>query len=164
MKLITLNPVTFNKLIDYHYNAYKGDKRDFLLGVKIIINKEVRADRAIFPLKRLEDLENKLDNPKEADVTPINNATNNNIRLTWNGQSNALIDMFRQLKTMVNNKNEYLLADSYDDIATFLMNGFTNFEQTKRGTILTQLKTNDLVKKTEKRVTIECKAPDSPES
>lgn len=160
-KLVKINPIAAKRLIDYHYHAYKGDKRDFITGVSILISTQLRSEKKLFPLQHLTYLEGELNKANEADTAPIYNAPNNNIRLTWNGQSNALIDVFRQLKTMVNNKNEPLLVDSYDDIATYLMNSFTNFEHTKRGTILTQLKTNNLVKNTNKRITISCTAPDS---
>jgi hypothetical protein len=161
-KLLYKDETFISRFIDYHYNAYKGEKKDFIIGVRNLYHTQRIGKREYFGLEYLASLERELNRESESETAPIiSNAPPNPIRLTWNGQSNALIDMFRQLKTMVNDKREPLLADSYDDIATFLMNSFTNFEHTKRGTILTQLKTNNLVKNTNKRVTIDCKDSDS---
>jgi hypothetical protein len=169
IRMDILNPVQAKKFIAYHYHAYKGDKIDFILGLRnllpIISDFTPKKEQVVvFCAAYLNEKEQELNQAKQADITPIYNAPSNNIKLTWNGQSNALIDMFRQLKTMVNSKNEPLLANPYDEIATFLISNFTNFENVKNSTVRRQLKENNLVKKTEKRITIECKAPDSNES
>ena len=162
IKLTHYNGEYAVKLIAYHYDEYKESKTAFIYAVKIIINDNLFCTNYIKQLVN-DFLDNKM-NELKMDNHPSTIATTGNVKLQWNGQKNALIDLFRQLKNIANEHNEPLIANSYDDIATFIMNNFTNFEGTKRGTILTQLKTASLVKKTEKKVIIECKSTKSDNS
>lgn len=64
------------------------------------------------------------------------------VKLKWRGQNNQLYSVLRQLK------NDYELTDSsYDEIAEFIKQSFTGFENTKKGTIEKELKKKKLLPK-----------------
>ena len=52
----------------------------------------------------------------------------NRIKLKWNGNKNALVDVFLQLSQLTNKKNEYLLDNSESDIYKFIIETFSGFE------------------------------------
>lgn len=56
-------------------------------------------------------------------------------RLVWNGQKNALADIFYQLKTMVTEKGQPLLDASNEVLAQFLKGNFECFKNTSLGAI-----------------------------
>lgn len=157
MKLHRFNVLQAKKLIAYHFDAYKGDKQDFILGASIALRKCVTGDKLAFTMQYLQDRKDELDTEGK---TYVASAYTKSVKLKWNGQKNALTDMFRQLKNIVNSKNEPLISASYEDIALFIKEGFTDFENTELSTILGQLKRAELIKKTDKRVVIECNTTD----
>lgn len=65
-------------------------------------------------------------------------------KLDWNGQKNVLIDVFKQLRNLVNESNEPLIPNSIANVALFLKNSFKCFEDTKLSTLETQLKTKQV--------------------
>lgn len=161
LKLRTLNPVQAKKFIDYHYVAYKGDKQDFITYVGSMLSKERQDEKVNFIARYLNERKREL----EVDgISFTQIAANNTVKLKWNGQKNALIDIFRQLKAITNSDNEPLIASSYADISVFLKQNFVDFEETEISTILGQLKKGNQVKKFEKRVIIEYKSQEPNES
>jgi len=60
---------------------------------------------------------------------------NDSIKLNWNAQKNVLIDIFRQLKKCKTSTGELILTNSNTEVAIFLKNGFSCFEETKISTI-----------------------------
>lgn len=161
MKLHRFNVLQAKKLIAYHFDVYKGDKQDFILGASMVLRECVTGDKLAFTLQYLQDRKDELDYKGE---TFVASAYSKSVKLKWNGQKNALTDMFRQLKNIVNSKNEPLISASYEDIALFIKEGFTDFENTELSTILGQLKRAEQIKKTDKRVIIECNTTDINES
>jgi hypothetical protein len=74
------------------------------------------------------------------DPESLTRQTDSDIKINWQGQSNSLTYLFRQLKNTVNENKEPLISNSYDEIAIFLKNNFLNFEKVKLSTVLGQLK------------------------
>ena len=73
---------------------------------------------------------------------------NNVIRLKWNGSKIQLYDIFRQLKNTTSNKNSQpLIANSYTDIAQFIINNFEEFHNSNLRTIIDELERNERPKK-----------------
>lgn len=58
-------------------------------------------------------------------------------RLIWNGKSNALADIFFQLRELKTDSGESFLEGSNDDLAEFLINNFACFEGNKLSTVRT---------------------------
>ena len=79
---------------------------------------------------------------------------NSSIKLDWNGQRNVLIDIFYQYKRTHTKDKKPILSNSNEEIAYFLKNAFTCFENTKVDTIKTQLNKSDRPKKTENRIKV----------
>jgi hypothetical protein len=78
-------------------------------------------------------------------------------KIIWNGQKNALADIFRQLKNMNNSKNQPLIANSYEEIAQFLKDNFVCFENNTISTIVGTLKKNNDNLKQKSKIYISCK-------
>lgn len=76
------------------------------------------------------------------------------IKLNWQGQSNTLTYLFRQLKTATNKKGEPLISNSYEDIAQFIQDNFEGFDTVKISTILGQLKKTEKPQKADKKIEI----------
>ena len=79
---------------------------------------------------------------------------NSSVKLNWNGQKNVLIDIFYQYKRANTKEKKPILSNTNEEIAYFLKNAFTCFENTKIDTIKTQLNKSDRPKKTEKRIIV----------
>jgi hypothetical protein len=79
---------------------------------------------------------------------------NTSVKLDWNGQRNVLIDIFYQYKRTYTKDKKPVLSNSNEEIAYFLKNAFTCFENTKVDTIKTQLNKSDRPKKTENRIKV----------
>jgi hypothetical protein len=80
--------------------------------------------------------------------------SNSSLKLDWNGQRNVLIDIFYQYKREYTKDKKPIVSNSNEEIAYFLKNAFTCFENTKVNTIKTQLNKSDRPKKTEKRIKV----------
>lgn len=86
---------------------------------------------------------NNLQNPSTISIQ--NPSMEPRFKLTWNGDSNTLIHLFKQLKVKPSPKgNETLISNSYEDIAQFLKDNFTCFNSTDLATILRQIQNNKL--------------------
>jgi hypothetical protein len=81
-----------------------------------------------------------------------NKALSTPIKINWQGQSNSLIYLFRQLKLNFNKDNEPLVSNSYDDLAIFLKENFSCFNDVKITTIVRQLMQPQKPKKTSKKI------------
>jgi len=109
-----------------------------------------RIDIEIEDLKQKKDLQEYLTgSSKHLKQLPM--------KLKWNGQKNALIDIFHQLKHIQGKSGQPLLPNSSDEIAQFLLNNFECFSGNSISTIRTQLDKKDNIKKSEKRIEIDCK-------
>jgi len=76
------------------------------------------------------------------------NPTNTAIKIKWNGTKVQLYDIFRQLKNINSNKgSQPLIANSYTDIAQFLINNFEGFHDSNLRTIIDELERNERPKK-----------------
>jgi hypothetical protein len=58
-----------------------------------------------------------------------------NFKLTWKGDKKILLDIFHQLKRIANKKHEYLIPNTSDEIAQFLIGNFDCFSNTKPATL-----------------------------
>ena len=76
----------------------------------------------------------------------------NPVKLNWQGQSNSLIHLFRQLKNNHNKARQPLIPNSIEEVALFLKNNFECFEDVKISTIAGQLKKNTAPKKANKKI------------
>jgi hypothetical protein len=75
-------------------------------------------------------------------------------KIVWNGQKNVLIDIFYQYKREYTKDKKPIISNSNEEIAHFLKNTFSCFENTKIDTIKTQLNKSDRPKKAENRLKI----------
>lgn len=98
----------------------------------------------------LRELERKFQ-PNE---NPVKESSAN--KLIWNGQKNALCDIFRQLKNMYNTSNEPLVSNSYDEIAQFLKLNFDCFSNNELSTIVGMLKKEQHKLKQSHKIQITC--------
>jgi hypothetical protein len=73
-------------------------------------------------------------------------------KLNWQGQSNSLAYLFRQLKVFTNKKGEPLISNSYEDIALFMRENFTCFEDVEISTIAGMLKKTSKPMKADKKI------------
>ena len=93
-----------------------------------------------------------LSEKKEPEEAVLKVQPTNSIKLNWQGQSNSLTYLFRQLKAATNKKGEPLLSNSYEDIARFIQDNFEGYEEIKISTIAGQLKKTDKPKKADKKI------------
>lgn len=82
-------------------------------------------------------LENKLEVEGNKKSRSVNSFATG--KLLWNEDKHLLTNLFYQLKRVHNKKNERLLPNTVDEIATFLKMNFDCFKETKISTIKTQL-------------------------
>lgn len=78
---------------------------------------------------------------------PVNEIGNKIMKLQWNGNKNQLYWLFRELKNLANKKKQPIISNSYDEIATFIVQHFTGFENANLPTITKELKSNKKPKK-----------------
>ncbi len=90
--------------------------------------------------------------PKETAKPNLKTISSHRVKLNWQGQSNTLTFLFRQLKVNVNPKGESLVSNSYDEVAQFLKDNFEGYENVKLSTIVGQLKKTDKPKKANKKI------------
>lgn len=102
--------------------------------------------KSINDIIAMKELRRDLNQHKKVDEEKISNS----VIMNWEGQNNVLTDMFRQAK------NRGYLTNSIPDVALFLKENFSCFENTKQSTIEAQLKNNtssaNSVPKEEKRI------------
>lgn len=118
---------------------------------KIKLSSLSNKERRIFWLKELEQ-------KFRLNVEPPSGP--NGLKLIWNGQKNALCDIFRQLKNIHNSKNEPLISNSYDEIAHFLKLNFDCFESNELSTIVGMLKKDHPKLKQSNKIEIKCLNPE----
>ena len=78
----------------------------------------------------------------------------NKIKISWTGQSNSLVHLFRQLKIKTNKKGLPLISNSYEEIGFFIKENFTEFNEVEHSTIVRQLYLNEKPKKATKKIEI----------
>jgi len=104
----------------------------------------------------LIDDKDKIYNPKDHYIPESETSNEEAIpalsKLEWNGQKNSLIYLFRQLKLNYNRDNQPLISHSYEDIAVFLKENFSCFNDVKVATIVRQLMKDEKPKKASKRI------------
>lgn len=123
---------------------------------KKVLIKQIAKIEAYTEFTYFIDDKDKIYNPKDY-YNPESEVSNDSIipalsKLQWNGQNNALIYLFRQLKLNNNNDNEPLIANSYEDLAVFLKGNFSCFNDVKVTTIVRQLMKDEKPKKASKRI------------
>ncbi len=118
---------------------------DFMENICLEYKKFLSAKHEPFFRRFIEKLKPKR---KESRAKVVTAAPN--LKLNWQGQSNSLTYLFRQLKTQTNSKGEPLISNSYEEIAEFLKNNFNCYESVKIATIGGQLKKSAKPKKARK--------------
>jgi len=98
--------------------------------------------------------------PPESIPDNINpqNTYSNRVIIQWNEQKNVLTDIFRQLKRITNKEGKPIIGNSIEEIALFLRDNFSCFENTKLSTIQYTLKNSEFdlnTPKTSRRINIE---------
>ena len=85
----------------------------------------------------------------DSSPAPVNKA-----KLNWNGDSNILCSILRQLKNSVNGDNQPLIPNSYKEIALFLKENISEYDKVKIATIERLLNTDEIPKKADKKLVI----------
>jgi len=154
-KLNTNNETRLKELnglkIEFTELVLKGD------GFTSFLNNVVSSwiDNRISQVEEIEKRRNVIDH---AEPTPEPQKNGTRIIIQWNEQSNVLTDIFRQLKQLTNKNHEPIVGNSNEEIALFLKENFSCFENTKLSTIQTMLKNtegNANTPKTSRRIVLE---------
>lgn len=142
------------KIINYLNNTLKELlTQQTINSADYTINWKIKAIEELLKNYERIDLINKKEINKNDDL--MENKINNKKKLNWTGQKNILIYLFQQLKKEKGNENNFLITNSYEDIAIFLQNNFNCFEDNELSTIIGQLKKTTPPKKISKKITIE---------
>lgn len=145
--------------VNYSYQA-SSELNDYLvaeylylkLGSKLFINRQQR--KLDFLNKQKGQIWITFDSP-ENEVTqheppPEIQENKGRVIIQWNEQKNVLTDLFRQLKTITNKNNEPIVTNSIPEIAIFLKENFSCYQNTKLDTIQTKLKNSKFEEHTPK--------------
>lgn len=137
-----------HSFLEYHLINYFGDPRDFINYIRsVVASNTLFSTGANLPVRRhlLEWVKKQSEHFQEIDELDVNDhEVSGTIKLTWNGQNNALTDLFVQLMDMEvqgARGRVKLVPNNLKEIAQFLKQSFTCFENTKVTTIETTLKT-----------------------
>ncbi len=142
-----------DNFLEYHLNKYYNNNIEeyaLFLDRLCLKYKEFLQDKHVPLAKRFVEKKHS-EVLSESDIENISK-NNNKIKLNWQGQSNSLAYLFRQLKIATNKKNEPLITNSYEDIASFIKDNFEGFDDIKLSTLITQLRKNSKPQKANKKI------------
>lgn len=144
-----------DKLEDAHNRLSKERDRDLFSLIDDFIYNSVLTD--------LEDIEETLNSSsRNMDIEDAENKNfynyNDRVIIQWNEQKNVLTDIFQQLKQIRDKRGEHVIGNSVTEIALFLKQNFSCFNDSKLSTIegmLKNRKQNPNIPKTDRRIIIE---------